>query len=169
MMNGLMPVDWEKVFSLDMPLLEILLRGTAMYLGIFVLLRLLLKREIGTVALPDLLMIVFLADAAQNGMAGEYQSVTGGMLLVAVIIFWNFTLDQLALRIPFFGRLVHPSPVLLIRDGQLLRRNLRRESVSLDELWSHLRAQGVEKLDEVKAARIEGNGEITIIKRKTEK
>lgn len=168
-MHWLIPSDWEKIFGLDTPLLEIFVRGTTMYLAIFLLLRLLLKREIGTVALPDVLMVVFLADAAQNGMAGEYRSVTDGLLLVGVIIFWNFVLDQLAFRVPFIARLVHPPPVLLIRDGQLMRRNLRHESVSIDELWSHLRAQGIEKLAEVKAAYIEGNGEITLIKHKPEK
>ncbi len=167
-MNWLMPADWGRVFALDTPLLEIAVRGTVMYLAIFLLLRLLLKREIGTVALPDLLMIVFLADAAQNGMAGEYHSVTDGMLLVSVIIFWNFVLDQLAFRVRFIGYLVHPPPALLIRDGLLIRHNMRRESVSLEELWSHLRAQGIEELSEVKAAYIEGNGEISVIKQKTD-
>lgn len=168
-MNWLMPSDWGKIFGLDTPLLEIFVRGTIMYLAIFLLLRVLLKREIGTVALPDVLMVVFLADAAQNGMAGEYRSVTDGLLLVGVIIFWNFVLDELAFRVPFIARLAHPPPVLLIRDGQLMRRNLRHESVSVDELWSHLRAQGIEKLADVKAAYIEGNGEITVIKHKPEK
>ncbi len=167
-MNWLMPADWGRIFALDMPLLEIVARGTVMYLVILLLLRLLLKREIGTVALPDLLMIVFLADAAQNGMAGEYRSVTDGLLLVSVIIFWNFVLDQLAFRIRFIGRFVHPPPALLIQNGLLIRHNLRRESVSLEELWSHLRAQGIEELSEVKAAYIEGNGEISIIKRKSD-
>jgi uncharacterized membrane protein YcaP (DUF421 family) len=163
-MEWLVPADWSGVFTLETPLLEIFTRGSAMYLSIFVLLRLLLRREVGTVALPDILMIVFLADAAQNGMAGEYRSVTDGLLLVGVIIFWNFLLDRLAFHIGLIARFVHPPPVLLIRNGRLIQRNMRREAVSQDELWTHLRAQGIEELSEVKRAQIEGDGEITVIK-----
>ncbi|MES2356653.1 MAG: YetF domain-containing protein [Pseudomonadota bacterium] len=165
-MTWLTPDHWEKIFALETPFLEIVVRGSVMYLGILLLLRSFLKREIGTVSLPDLLMIVFLADAAQNGMAGEYHSVTDGVLLVTVIIFWNFLLDKLAFHYPLIARLVHSPPVPLIRNGQLLRRNLRRESVSHEELWTHLRGHGVEHLSEVKDAYMEGNGEISVITQK---
>lgn len=163
-MDWLLPADWGSVFKLGTPLLEIFLRGSAMYLGIVIMLRLLLRREVGTVGLPDIVMIVFLADAAQNGMAGEYKTVTDGLLLVGVIIFWNVLLDRLAFRFDIIARFVHPPPVPLVKDGRMMRRNMRRESVTEDELWTHLRAQGVEKLSEVKSAQIEGDGEITVIK-----
>lgn len=164
-MDWLLPSDWGEVFRLGTPLLEIFLRGSVMYLGIVVMLRLLLRREVGTVGLPDIVMIVFLADAAQNGMAGEYKTVTDGLLLVGVIIFWNVLLDRLAFRFDSVARFVHPPPVALVKDGRMMHRNMRREMVSEDELWTHLRAQGVEELSEVKSAQIEGNGEITVIKR----
>lgn len=163
-MDWLIGVDWAGVFRPETPLLEIFVRGTFMYLGILFLLRALLRREAGMVSLPDILMIVLLADAAQNGMADDYRSMTDGILLVGTIVFWNFSLDHLAFRFPSFARLIHPPPLPLVHDGRLIRRNLRRESVSDDELWSRLRAQGVEHLSEVKAAYIEANGDITVIK-----
>jgi len=163
-MDWLIGADWAGIFRAETPLLEIFVRGTVMYLGILFLLRALLRREAGMVSLPDILMVVLLADAAQNGMADDYRSMTDGILLVGVIIFWNLFLDQLAFRFRAFARLIHPPPLPLIRNGQLIRRNLRRESISQDELWSRLRAQGVEQLSEVKAAYIEANGEITVIK-----
>jgi uncharacterized membrane protein YcaP (DUF421 family) len=163
-MDWLLPADWGSVFKLGTPLLEIFLRGSAMYLGIVIMLRLLLRREVGTVGLPDIVMIVFLADAAQNGMAGEYKTVTDGLLLVSVIIFWNVLLDRLAFRFAIVARFVHPPPVALVKNGRMMRRNMRRESVTEEELWTHLRAQGVEELSEVKSAQIEGDGEITVIK-----
>jgi uncharacterized membrane protein YcaP (DUF421 family) len=164
-MEWLFAVDWRGIFWPETPLLEIVVRGTVMYLGIFVLLRALLRREAGMVALPDILMIVLLADAAQNGMADDYRSMTDGILLVGVIVFWNLALDRLTYRFPLIARLVHPPPLPLVRDGRLIRANLRQESVSLDELWSRLRAYEVEELADVKAAYIEANGEITVITR----
>lgn len=110
-MDWLIGVDWTQVFGPDTPLLEIFVRGSFMYLGIFVLLRAMLGREAGMVALPDILMIVLLADAAQNGMTDDYHSMPDGILLVGVIIFWNLALDRLAFRFPFMARLIHPPPL----------------------------------------------------------
>ena len=165
-MEWLIGVDWVKVFMPDTPLLEIFVRGSVMYLGIFVLLRTLLRREAGMVALPDVLMIVLLADAAQNGMSDDYKSITDGLVLVGVIVFWNLLLDSLAFRFRGIERLIHPPPLPLVRHGRLIGANMRRESVSNAELWSQLRGHGVETLAEVKAAYMEANGELTVIKYK---
>lgn len=161
-MDWLIGMDWNAAFRPQMPLLEILLRGSLMYLGIFVLLRTILRREAGMISLPDILLIVLLADAAQNGMAGDYTSIPDGILLVSVLIFWNLVLDRLAYRFPAVERFVHPPPLPLVQNGRLLRANLQRESISHQELWSQLRAQGVEDLAEVKSAYIEADGSITL-------
>lgn len=79
-------IDWKSVFIPSVGILEIVLRGTIIYLVLFVLLRL-LRRGTGAVAVTDILLIVLIADASQNGMAGEYKSVTGGLVLVATIFF----------------------------------------------------------------------------------
>lgn len=165
-MEWLTGVDWTGTFRPDMPLLEIFLRGSLMYLGIYVLLRIILRREAGMISMPDILLIVLLADAAQNGMADDYTSIVDGLLLVGVLIFWNFVLDRLAYAIPAFERFVHPPPLPLVRNGRLLRANLKREWISHEELWSQLRAHGVEQLAEVKAAYIEADGSITVMRRR---
>lgn len=161
-MDWLLGVNWRDAFLPEMPLLEIVLRGSIMYVGIFVLLRTLLRREAGMIALPDILLIVLLADAAQNGMADSYNSIPDGLLLVGVLIFWNIALDRLAYRYPAIERFVHPPPLPLVQNGRLLRPNLRRESITHQELWSQLRAQGIEDLKQVKAAYIEADGSITV-------
>lgn len=164
-MEWLIGIEWIKLFRLDTPLLEIFVRGTLMYLGIFVLMRTILRREAGMVSVPDILLIVLLADAAQNGLAGDYQSIPDGLLLVGVLIFWNFALDRLAFAFRVVERFVHPPPLPLVLNGKLLRANLRREWISHEELWSHLRANGVEDLSQVKAAYIEADGTITVTRR----
>jgi uncharacterized membrane protein YcaP (DUF421 family) len=115
------------MFSLDVHPLEIFIRGTLMFLGIFVLLRVILKRQTGAVSTSDLLLITLLADASQNGMAGEYKSLTDGVLLVATIIGWTYALDWLAFHFPSLERLIEPPPIELIRDGKLLRRTCERK------------------------------------------
>lgn len=158
-----MQINWSGMFSLDVHPLETFLRGTLMFLGIFILMRVILKRQTGAVSTSDLLLITLLADASQNGMAGEYKSLSDGMLLVGTIIGWSYTLDWLAFRFPALERLIEPSPIELIRDGKLLRRNMRKEMVTEAELLSHLRQEGIEDPSKVKTACIESDGHISVV------
>ena len=66
-----------------------------MYLALFIMLRIVLKRQAGTLGMTDLLLITLLADASQNAMAGEYNSLPDGVVLVATIILWNYIFDWL--------------------------------------------------------------------------
>jgi uncharacterized membrane protein YcaP (DUF421 family) len=163
-MELLGPVDWRQVFVPATPALETVVRGTVMYLGIFVLLRVFRRRESGTISTGNLLVVVFLADAAQNGMADDYRSVSDGLLLVGTIMVWNLALDWLGYRIPAVQRFVHPPPLPLVSDGRLLRQNMRKELITEDELMSQLREQGVESIAEVKQACMEADGNVSIVK-----
>jgi uncharacterized membrane protein YcaP (DUF421 family) len=157
-------VDWQALFVPGSPLVDTLVRGTCTYLGLLVLLRVVLKREAGTVGITDLLTVVLIADAAQNGMSHGHRSVTDGLLLVGTILFWNVSLNWAGYRFPAFGRLLRPAPLPLVERGRILRHNMRREFLTEDELWGSLREQGVESLDGVKVAYMEGNGKITVLR-----
>ena len=165
MQLALFNIDWHSAFVPTVSIAEIILRGTLMYLGIFTILRFVLKREAGTVGMSDLLMMVLLADAAQNAMASEYKSVPEGIVLVSTIIFWNFALDWLGYRFPFFHRFVHPPAIELVKDGRMLRRNMQKEMITADELLSQAREQGVETIGQIKTAHLEGDGRISVIPR----
>jgi uncharacterized membrane protein YcaP (DUF421 family) len=168
MIDWLFDVDWRSAFLPDTSFLEIFVRGSIMYLGMLLLLRFILKREAGALSITDLLVVVLIADAAQNGMAGDYQSIPDGIFLVATIVFWALALNWLGFRFPSVQRLVHPPPLPLVRDGRLLRRNLAKELITEDELMSQLRLQGVSDLSEVAEAYMEGDGRISVIERSSE-
>jgi uncharacterized membrane protein YcaP (DUF421 family) len=163
-MEWFSPVDWDALFIPDTPLLELIIRGSVMYLGLFCLLRLVLKRQAGSLGMTDLLVLVLIADAAQNGMAGDYQSLPDGLVLVGTLIFWNFLLEWLGYRFPVIERLIHPAPLPLIKKGRMIRKNMKKELVSEDDLMSRLREKDIEKITEVKEAFMEGDGKISIIK-----
>jgi uncharacterized membrane protein YcaP (DUF421 family) len=158
-------MDWKAVFLPNVPLLEIFLRGTITYLAIFIMLRIVLKRESGTVGMTDILVIVLIADAAQNSMAGNYTSISDGLLLVATIIFWSYALEWLAEKSPLFERLLHKPPLLLVENGRMLRHNMRKELVTVEELKAELRKTGIEDMDLVKKAFMEGDGTFSIIRK----
>ncbi|MGH9881724.1 MAG: DUF421 domain-containing protein [Pyrinomonadaceae bacterium] len=161
----LLSVNWNEIFIPSKSLTEIILRGSLTYLALFVLIRFVLKRESGAIGTADLLMVVLIADAAQNAMANDYHSVTEGVILVATIIFWNIAIDWLGYHFPALRRIIQPQPLLLVKDGRMYKRNMRKELITKEELLGELREQGVEDLDEVKEARIEEDGHISVIKR----
>lgn len=160
-----MSVDWGDLFALHMSPLELLVRGTAMYLFLFVLFRVVIRRRVGAVGMADMLVLVIIADASQNAMAGDYKTVTEGALLVGTIVFWNVFIDWLSYRVPALRPWLEPPPLLLVRDGRILHRNLRHEFVTEDELRSKLREHGIEDLSKVRKAYMESDGGVSVIKR----
>lgn len=151
------------MFEPSVPFLEIVIRGTLMYASLLLLLRGLLKREAGTMGIADLLMVVLLADAAQNDMASDYNSITDGVVLVGMIVFWNYALDWLGYHVPAIQKFLHPRALLLVRDGSILWRNMRREFITEEELMPQIRHRGIGELEKVREARIEGDGCISVI------
>ncbi len=164
-MEHLVGVDWAKTLFPDTPLLEIFLRGSILYLALFLLLRVVLKREGGALGVTDLLVVVLIADAAQNAMGDDYTSIPDGVLLVATIIFWSHVLNWLGYRFSCLQRFVRPGPLPLIRHGRLLHRNMRQELVTEGELRSQLRLRGVGDPAGVKVAYMEGDGRISVVGR----
>jgi uncharacterized membrane protein YcaP (DUF421 family) len=141
---------------------EIFVRGTVVYLFLFALLRV-VRREAGALGISDLLVVVLIADAAQNAMSSEYKSITEGLVLVATIAFWDYFLDWLGYRFPAVRRLLRPAPLPLIKDGRIQHRNMRQEMITEEELMGQLREQGVENVEEVKKSYMEADGHISVI------
>ena len=164
-MLAIPPVDWHKMFVPSVSPLELVLRGSVMYLAILAAMRV-FRRQAGSLNTADLLVVVLVADAAQNGMASEYYSVTEGLVLIATIYAWNYLLDVAAYRWPAVHQLLNAPPLPLVTDGQVVRRNLRQEMLTLDDLMEQLREQGVERLSEVRHCCLEGDGHLSVIRRK---
>lgn len=161
-----MDVDWKEVFGLTMSPVELIVRGTLVYLFLIVVFRTVLQRDIGAVGVADILLLVLIADAAQNAMGGEYKSVTDGLILVSTILGWNIAFDYLSFRFPRVRKVLQPPELQLVRDGEIQHRNLRREFISEDELWAKLRENGIDDLADVHAATMESDGTISVVKRK---
>lgn len=156
-------MDWDALFALDHAV-ELVVRGSAMYWFLFLLFRVVLRRDVGALGIADVLLLVLIADASQNAMAGGYESIADGMVLVATIAGWNMLMDWVSFRFPATRRLLEPSPLVLVRDGQMLRRHMRREFVTAEEIMAQLRQHGIERLSQVKLATMESDGSISIIR-----
>lgn len=159
-------IDWNSVFVPAIGLAEIIVRGSLMYVGLFIILRVMARRQAGHFGPADLLVIVLIADAAQNGLGKDYGSVTEGLTLVLTIVGWEYLLDWISWRFPATRPYLTPPSLTLIRDGRLIARNLRKEMITEEELKAQLREQNVEDLAEIKLATLEGDGRLSVLKRK---
>ena len=164
-MDSLVGLDWHDMF-VPTRSAEMVVRGTIMYLALFGLLRVVLKRQWTGLGMTDVLVVVLIADAAQNGMAGEYRSVADGLILVATIIGWAYALDWLEFHLPWFERLLQPEALVLVERGHVHRRHMRKELITMAELMTALRGEGVQSLQEVERAQMESDGKISVIRRK---
>jgi uncharacterized membrane protein YcaP (DUF421 family) len=151
--------DWQELFGLSVSPLELIVRGTAIYWFLVLVFRFVLRRDTGSVGMADILLLVIIADAAQNAMAGEYRSITDGLILISTIIGWNLLIDRLSYHSPTARRFFEPDETPLIRDGRVFWRNLRKEHIAEAELMAKLREEGVEDVKDVKAAYFEADGQ----------
>jgi uncharacterized membrane protein YcaP (DUF421 family) len=163
-MADLWGIDWSSLFGLSVAPQEIILRGTAVYWFLFLIFRFVVRRDVGAVGIADLLLLVIVADASQNAMSGDYETISDGMLLVATLIAWNIVLDRLSYRFPAFRRFAEPKPLCLVSNGHIVWRNMRREYLTEEELLEKLREQGIASLAGVKDVFLESDGQFSVIR-----
>src|SRR5436189_6398245 len=98
LLDKLFLIEWSELLIPTHSLAEMILRGTVMYLSLFVILRFVMVRQTSTIGIADILVIVVIADAAQNAFTKEYKSITEGIVLVLTIVFWNMFLNWISYR-----------------------------------------------------------------------
>ena len=158
-------IDLATIFSFTVSPLDLVLRGTLMYWFLFIVLRFVLRRDVGSLGISDFLFVVILGDAAQNSMIGSASSATDGMVLIATLVFWSYMLDFMSFKFPLVARFTSAPRMCLVRDGKLQRRNMRRELITDEELNAKIRHEGVDNLADVKRMYLEADGEMSLIRR----
>jgi uncharacterized membrane protein YcaP (DUF421 family) len=155
--------DWETVFITEIPVVEIVVRSTVLYFVVFLIMRGTLRRTAGQLSMLDFIFVLLVANGAADAMTGGATSIMSGVIIVLTVVAWNYILNSLSYRIPMLERLVSPPPLRIVDKGKMLRRNMRQEFLTEQELMAQLREEGIEDLSKVKAAHIEGDGNISVI------
>jgi uncharacterized membrane protein YcaP (DUF421 family) len=153
----------DSMLKLVIPVWNVALRTTIIYLVILVGLRLAGKREIGQMTVFDLVVLLLIANAVQNAMVGPDTSLTGGVLAAVVLLVLNAVVARLRLRWPRLRRLIEGSPTLLVLRGQVLTDRLRREGLDHETLEAALREHGITDLSDVEMAVLEIDGSISVV------
>lgn len=152
-----------ELFALHMSPRELFARGTLMYWFLLLIFRFVLRRDPGSLGVADILLVVIIADASQNAMAGGYETMAEGWVLIATLVFWNYALDWASYRWPLVHRLTEPPPLQLVKHGQMLPHNLRRQFLTREDLQAQLRQAGVEDIGRVRAAYLEADGKLSVL------
>jgi uncharacterized membrane protein YcaP (DUF421 family) len=153
---------WHNIWHLQVSLGEKVLRALIVYVVLVVALRVFGKRELGQTNTFDFIVLMMVANAVQNGIIGEDNSVTGAIVGAVVLFGANWLVRAFAYGSSLFSRATEGAPTTLISDGRVNTRALRHELISLPALRAIARSQGYESLGEVRAAILEVDGTVSM-------
>ena len=156
----------NELFQLSAPWWVFVLRATAIYALVMVLVRVSGKRAVGQFTPFDLVLLILIGNAVQNGINGGDNSLTGAAIMATTLIALNYAVAFVTSRSRRAERLVEGEPVVLARDGKVFDHVLRRELVSQSDFREALRMNSIEDVAEVELALLETNGHISVVPRK---
>ena len=145
--------------------MDIFLRATVIFLALYALVRLMGKRELGQMTPFELIVLVVIGDLIQQGVTQNDFSMTGAVIAISTIAFWALVMSWLSYLSPRAERLLEGEPRVIVRDGELLEANLRRNRLTRAGIESEMRLAGIGHLEDVAWAILEPRGKISFIQR----
>jgi uncharacterized membrane protein YcaP (DUF421 family) len=145
--------------------MDIVLRATVIFVALYVLVRLMGKRELGQMTPFELIVLVVIGDLIQQGVTQNDFSLTGAIIAISTIAFWALVMSWLSYLYPRAERLLEGEPRVIVRDGELLADNLRRNRLTRSEIESEMRLAGISRMSDVAWAILEPRGKISFIQR----
>jgi uncharacterized membrane protein YcaP (DUF421 family) len=154
---------WADMVQLTLPVIEKILRPWIIYVFLIVGLRLAGKRELAQINTFDLVVLLMLSNTVQNAIIGDDNSVTGGIIGATSLLVLNYLVVRFLFRRARLDRFLEGSPVVLIKDGRVLRKHLAHELISLQELTTAAHKQGFRSLDDIEECVLETGGSLAFI------
>ena len=145
--------------------MDIVLRAAALFVFVWLLTRIVGRRELSTLEPFDLILLVVLGDLIQQGVTQNDFSVTGGMLAGGTMALMTILFSYLGFRFHRLQPILEGDPVILVERGKPIEKNLRRNRLTLEEVAGQARMQGIAHLDEVQWAVLETSGNVSFIKK----
>ena len=156
---------WHHVWHLPIGIDEKVVRAILIYAFLIVVIRVVGRRELGQFNTLDLVVLLLVANAVQNGIIGNDLSVTGAFIGAGALFVVNEVVNRLTFAIPWAEKIFEGEPVYLIKAGMPMHRPLFRAGISLSELRAIARRQGFVDLGEVETAILETNGVVSMFRK----
>jgi uncharacterized membrane protein YcaP (DUF421 family) len=145
--------------------MDIVLRATVIFVALYLLVRLMGKRELGQMTPFELIVLVVIGDLIQQGVTQNDFSLTGAVIAISTIAFWALVFSWASYLWPRAERILEGEPRVVVRDGELVKGNLRRNRLTLGEIESEMRLAGIARMSDVAWAILEPRGKISFIQR----
>jgi uncharacterized membrane protein YcaP (DUF421 family) len=145
--------------------MDLVVRTIVIVLIVFVLTRIVGRRELSTMEPFDVILLVVVGDLVQQGITQSDDSVTGATVVLATVGLLTVGLSYLSFKLPRLRPLLEGEPIVLVVDGAAIDRNLRRERLTMDDLLAEARTQQIGSLDDVRFAVLETSGKISFLTR----
>ncbi len=145
--------------------MDIVLRAIVVFVFLAVLTRVIGRRELSSLQPFDLILLIILGDAVQQGLTQDDYSLTGALLAVGTIAVLQVLVSWVSWRFPRTRRIIEGTPIIVVEDGAPIERNLKRERLDIDDVAEAARQQGIAHLSEVKWGVLETTGQISFIKK----
>ena len=145
--------------------MDIVVRAVVVFAFLMVLTRVIGRRELSSLQPFDLILLIILGDAVQQGLTQDDYSLTGGLLAVGTIAVLQVFVSWISYRFPRTRSVIEGTPIVVVEDGKPIERNLKRERLDLEELAEAARQQGIAHLADVQWAVLETTGKISFIKK----
>jgi uncharacterized membrane protein YcaP (DUF421 family) len=145
--------------------MDIVLRAVFLYAFIVFVMRVIGRRELSSMTPFDLILLIVLGDAIQQGLTQDDYSVTGAVIAVAAIATMQVFTSYLSFRSQKARKVFEGQPLVIVDHGEIVQENLKRERMTEDEISEEARQQQISSLDEIEWAIIEANGTISFIKK----
>ncbi len=142
---------------------ELLVRAGAVYFFVVILIRLSGKRQLGQMSATEFVAVLLISNAVQNSMNGGDNSLVGGLVLASALVAISWAIAWLNYRSKALRAIFEGTPSLLVNQGKPITENLHKELISLNELKTMLRRQGVHRLADVSTAILEPDGSLTVV------
>jgi len=142
---------------------DIALRGIALFFFVFLLTRVIGRRELASLQPFDLILLIVLGDAIQQGLTQDDYSVTGALIAVGTLAALQVLTSYVSFKVPWSRRVLEGYPIVLVQDGRVIEENLRRERLTIDDLAEQARGQQLASLEDVRWAVFEPSGAISFI------
>ena len=145
--------------------MDIALRATVIFIALYVLVRLMGKRELAQMTPFELIVLVVIGDLIQQGVTQNDFSLTGAIIAISTIAFLAMAMSWATYLWPRAERLLEGEPRVIVRDGEILTDNLRRNRLTRSEIETEMRLAGIGHLEDVAWAILEPRGKISFIQR----
>ena len=143
--------------------MDIVLRCAVIFVFLFVIMRAIGRRELSQLQPFDILLLVVLGDLITQGALQSDLSLTGSLLAVGTFAILSVAVSYLSFRFSRLRPILDGEPIVVVQDGRVIERNLRRERLTIDDIEEEARHQGIERLGDVKWAVLETTGRISFI------